>query len=89
MFTSASHWPLVKVLQGLRAHDEEAVELLAIPQEPQKDQAQPSQSIGTPPENGEEHRLLLPPYDPNLVADWVSFNVIDTERQDGPAAGQH
>jgi predicted helicase len=31
MFTSASYWPLVRVLEGLRAHDEEAVELLAIP----------------------------------------------------------
>lgn len=61
-------------------------ELLAIPQEPQKDQAQPSQYIGTPPENGEqEGRLLLrfaAPRDPQLVADWVSFNVIDTECQD-------
>ncbi|MGY3206244.1 hypothetical protein ACVW19_006759 [Streptomyces sp. TE5632] len=35
MFTSGSYRPLVKVLEGLRAHDEEAVELLAIPQEPQ------------------------------------------------------
>ncbi|MFE7076475.1 Helicase associated domain protein [Streptomyces sp. NPDC057620] len=86
MFTSASYQPLVQVLQGLRAHDEEAVELLAIPQEPQKDVVQPSQYIGTPPEEGEdESRLLLrfaAPRDPRMVADWVSFNVIDTERQD-------
>ncbi|MFI1051808.1 Helicase associated domain protein [Streptomyces griseoruber] len=86
MFTSGSYRPLVKVLEGLRAHDEEAVELLAIPQEPQKDVAQPSQHIGTPPEEGEdESRLLLrfaAPRDPVMVADWVSFNVIDTERQD-------
>nr|WP_169786248.1 DEAD/DEAH box helicase [Streptomyces yerevanensis] len=86
MFTSASYRPLVQVLQGLRAHDEEAVELLAIPQEPQKADVQPSQSIGTPPEEDEdESRLLLrfaAPRDPNTVADWVSFNVIDTERQD-------
>ncbi|WP_376608405.1 helicase-related protein [Streptomyces sp. NPDC056291] len=33
MFTSGSYRPLVKVLEGLRVHDEEAVELLAIPQE--------------------------------------------------------
>ncbi|WP_415923484.1 hypothetical protein [Streptomyces sp. WI03-4A] len=33
MFTSASYQPLVKVLEGLRAHDERAVEMLAIPQE--------------------------------------------------------
>lgn len=86
MFTSGSYRPLVKVLEGLRAHDEEAVELLAIPQEPQKDVAQPSVNIGVAPEEGEEEsRLLLrfaAPRDPVMVADWVSFNVIDTERQD-------
>ncbi|MFF5968811.1 Helicase associated domain protein [Streptomyces collinus] len=86
MFTSGSYRPLVKVLEGLRAHDEEAVELLAIPQEPQKDVAQPSVDIGVAPEDGEEEsRLLLrfaAPRDPVMVADWVSFNVIDTERQD-------
>lgn len=86
MFTSGSYRPLVKVLEGLRAHDEEAVELLAIPQESQKDVAQPSVHIGTPPGEGEEEsRLLLrfaAPRDPVMVADWVSFNVIDTERQD-------
>ncbi|MFI6376572.1 Helicase associated domain protein [Streptomyces sp. NPDC050546] len=86
MFTSGSYRPLVKVLAGLRAHDEEAIELLAIPQEPQKDMAQPSVSIGTEPEEGEEgSRLLLrfaAPRDPVVVAEWVSFNVIDTERQD-------
>ncbi|MEV8063246.1 Helicase associated domain protein [Streptomyces antimycoticus] len=86
MFTSGSYRPLVKVLEGLRAHDEEAVELLAIPQEPQKDVAQPSVNIGAEPEEGEEEsRLLLrfaAPRDPVMVADWVSFNVIDTEKQD-------
>ncbi|MGP3632455.1 Helicase associated domain protein [Streptomyces sp. 24-1644] len=86
MFTSGSYKPLVKVLEGLRAHDEEAIELLAIPQEPQKDMVQPSEYIGPPPEEGEdESRLLLrfaAPRDPVMVADWISFNVIDTERQD-------
>ncbi len=86
MFTSGSYRPLVKVLEGLRAHDEEAIELLAIPQEPQKDVAQPSVHIGVAPEDGqEESRLLLrfaAPRDPVMVANWVSFNVIDTERQD-------
>ncbi|MBT2381734.1 Helicase associated domain protein [Streptomyces sp. ISL-111] len=86
MFISGSYRPLVKVLEGLRAHDEEAVELLAIPQEPQKDVAQPSVNIGSAPAEGEEEsRLLLrfaAPRDPVMVADWVSFNVIDTERQD-------
>ncbi|WP_331751530.1 Helicase associated domain protein (plasmid) [Streptomyces sp. NBC_00715] len=86
MFTSGSYRPLVKVLEGLRAHDEEAVELLAIPQEPQKDVVQPSEFIGAAPAEGEEEsRLLLrfaAPRDPVMVADWVSFNVIDTEKQD-------
>uniref|UniRef100_A0AAU1HMH2 Helicase associated domain protein n=1 Tax=Streptomyces sp. NBC_00180 TaxID=2903632 RepID=A0AAU1HMH2_9ACTN len=86
MFTSGSYRPLVKVLEGLRAHDEEAIELLAIPQEPQKDVAQPSVNIGSAPEEDEdESRLLLrfaAPRDPVMVADWVSFNVIDTEKQD-------
>ncbi|MFJ4859114.1 Helicase associated domain protein [Streptomyces sp. NPDC088730] len=86
MFTSGSYRPLVKVLEGLRAHDEEAIELLAIPQEPQKDVVQSSEYIGPPPEEGEnESRLLLrfsAPRDPVMVAEWISFNVIDTERQD-------
>lgn len=86
MFTSASYRPLVKVLEGLRAHDEEAVELLAIPQEPQKDVAQPSVHIGPKPGEGEEESRLLLRFsverDPDTVARWVSFNVIDTERQD-------
>ncbi|MGX1564338.1 Helicase associated domain protein [Streptomyces sp. NPDC055506] len=86
MIGSGSYRPLVKVLEGLRAHDEEVVELLAIPQEPRKDMAQPSVNIGTEPEEGEEEsRLLLrfaAPRDPVMVANWVSFNVIDTERQD-------
>ncbi|MFF7365385.1 Helicase associated domain protein [Streptomyces sp. NPDC008125] len=86
MFTSGSYKPLVKVLEGLRAHDEEAIELLAIPQEPQKNVVQPSEYIGSPPEEDEdESRILLrfaAPRDPVMVADWVSFNVIDIERQD-------
>ncbi|MEU3889179.1 Helicase associated domain protein [Streptomyces sp. NPDC029041] len=85
MVGSGSYRPLVRVLEGLRAHDEEAVELLAIPQEPQKDIAQPSVRIGAVPEEGGESRLLLrfaAPRDPVMVASWVSFNVIDTEKQD-------
>jgi superfamily II DNA or RNA helicase len=86
MFTSGSYRPLVQVLQGLRAHDEEAVELLAVPQEDQKRDVNPSQYIGSAPEDDEEEsRLLLrfaAPRDPVMVAEWVSFNVIDVERQD-------
>lgn len=47
---------------------------------------QPSVNIGSAPEDDEdESRLLLrfaAPRDPVMVADWVSFNVIDTEKQD-------
>ncbi|TNM23271.1 DEAD/DEAH box helicase [Streptomyces sedi] len=86
MFTSSSYRPLVKVLEGLRAHDEEAVELLAIPQEPQKGIVEPSIFIGPKPEEGEEESRVLLRFaarrDPAMVARWVSFNVIDTERQD-------
>ncbi|MFD4392643.1 Helicase associated domain protein [Streptomyces sp. NPDC058495] len=86
MFTSGSYRPLVRVLEGLRAHDEEAVELLAVPQEPQKAMVEPSVYLGDAPEEGEEESRLLLRFssqrDPGMVADWVSFNVIDTERQD-------
>ncbi|MFP8888058.1 DEAD/DEAH box helicase [Streptomyces mangrovi] len=86
MFTSGSYRPLVNVLQALRAHDEEAVELLAIPQANSQRSVNPSMNIGAAPGEGEEeNRLLLrfaAPRDPVMVAEWVSFNVIDTERQD-------
>lgn len=86
MFTSASYRPLVRVLQGLRAHDEEVVDVLAMPQKPQRDVVRPSEYIGAAPGEGEEgSRLLLrfaTPRDPVMVADWVSFHVIDTEKQD-------
>lgn len=46
----------------------------------------PLPRTGTHPENAEEERRRLlrfaAPPDPKLVADWVSLNVIDTERQD-------
>ncbi|WTO66597.1 Helicase associated domain protein [Streptomyces sp. NBC_00212] len=86
MLTSASYAPLVKVLEGLRAHDERAVEMLAIPQENQKSVVDPSVDIGEEPSDGEEeHRLLLrfaAPRDPVTVAQWVKYRVISTERQD-------
>jgi Helicase associated domain/Helicase conserved C-terminal domain len=85
MFTSSSYRPLIQVLQGLRAHDEQAVELLAIPQE-KGEPLDPSRDIGPAPEEGEEEsRMLLrfsEPRDPSMVAEWVEFNVIDVERQD-------
>jgi len=84
MVTSASYKPLVKVLSGLRAHDERAVEMLAIPQEDSMGGA--SSWIGPEPDEGEEEsRMLLrfsSPRDPAAVADFVSLRVIDTERHD-------
>jgi hypothetical protein len=86
MFTSGSYRPLVSVLQALRSHDAEAVELLAVPQAQRQREFAPSLDIGAAPEEGQpDNRLLLRfavPRDPVLVARWVSFNVIDTERQD-------
>ncbi|MXM68947.1 DEAD/DEAH box helicase family protein [Streptomyces sp. HUCO-GS316] len=85
MLTSSSYRPLVKVLAGLRAHDEEAIEYLAIPQD-SPTRTKSATYIGEAPEEGEaESRLLLrfaAPRDPVMVAEWVSFNVIDIERQD-------
>ncbi len=84
MVTSASYRPLVKVLEGLRAHDERAVEMLAIPQE--NSPGEMGEWIGPEPEEGEEEsRMLLrfsSPRDPAAVAELVSLRVIDTERQD-------
>jgi hypothetical protein len=86
MFTSGSYKPLVSVLRALRSFDEEAVELLAIPQAEQTRSVNPSWDIGPAPEPGQpDNRLLLrfaTQRDPKMVADWVSFNVIDTERLD-------
>ncbi|MFE9221683.1 Helicase associated domain protein [Streptomyces lavendulae] len=86
ILTSKSYGPLIRVLNGLRAHDERAVEMLAIPQENQKRIVQPSPLVGKAPEEGEEeNRLLLrfaAPRDPALIAKWISYQVFNTERQD-------
>ncbi|MER5777336.1 Helicase associated domain protein [Streptomyces sp. NPDC002039] len=86
MLTSNSYRPLIRVLEGLRAHDEKAVEMLAIPQENQKRVVDPSLPVGPEPAEGEEDdRLLLrfaTPRDPVLIAKWISYTVINTERQD-------
>lgn len=85
--TSASYKPLVNVLEGLRAHDERAVEMLAVPQADSGDSA--TESIGVPPGEGEEEsRMLLrfsSPRNPVSVADFISLRVIDTERRDWTA----
>ncbi|MFB7983940.1 DEAD/DEAH box helicase [Streptomyces vinaceus] len=86
ILSSKSYGPLIRVLQGLRAHDERAVEMLAIPQEAQKRIVAPSRLIGEAPDEGEEEaRLLLrfaAPRDPALIAKWISYQVLNTERQD-------
>ncbi|MFI5866346.1 Helicase associated domain protein [Streptomyces sp. NPDC051546] len=86
IISSKSYGPLIRVLNGLRAHDERAVELLAIPQEKQKRTVQPSLMLGDGPADGEEEaRLLLrfaAPRDPALIAKWISYQVFNTERAD-------
>ncbi|WP_420082970.1 Helicase associated domain protein (plasmid) [Streptomyces sp. JL4002] len=86
MLSSNSYRPLVRVLAGLRAHDEKAVEMLAIPQANRKRIVDPSQPVGEAPGEGEEEsRLLLKfatPRDPALIAKWISYQVINTERAD-------
>ncbi|MEU6895874.1 Helicase associated domain protein [Streptomyces sp. NPDC046557] len=86
MLSSNSYLPLIRVLEGLRAHDSRAVEMLAIPQEPRKRVVDPSLPIGPPPGEGEdESRLILrfaAPRDPALIAKWINYQIINTERQD-------
>ncbi|MGW6882655.1 Helicase associated domain protein [Streptomyces goshikiensis] len=86
MISSNSYRPLIRVLEGLRAHDEKAVEMLAIPQENQKRIVDPSLPVGPEPAEGEpdDHLLLrfATPRDPVLIAKWISYTVINTERQD-------
>ncbi|MER7316585.1 DEAD/DEAH box helicase [Streptomyces halstedii] len=81
---SASYRPLVKVLSGLRAHDERAVEMLAIPQEDLNRSKPVSSWLGEAPEgdDDEEERLLLRfgvQRDPELVARMVQYNLIEPE----------
>ncbi|WP_308405865.1 Helicase associated domain protein [Streptomyces sp. 404i] len=81
---SASYRPLLKVLSGLRAHDERAVEMLAIPSEDLHRTKPASPWLGPAPEGDdeEEQRLLLRfgvHRDPALVARMVEYNLIEPE----------
>ncbi|MFE7385802.1 Helicase associated domain protein [Streptomyces zhihengii] len=81
---SGSYRPLIKVLAGLRAHDERAVEMLAIPQETSVPRSQTSSWLGEAPESdGEEEQRLLLRFgthrDPLLVARLVQYNVLEPE----------
>ncbi|MFG2291705.1 Helicase associated domain protein [Streptomyces sp. NPDC048603] len=86
ILSSESYGPLIRVLNGLRAHDQRAVEMLAIPQEAQRRTVEPSPLIGEAPAEGEdEARLLLRfavPRDPALIAKWISYQIFNTERAD-------
>ncbi|MFB7091519.1 Helicase associated domain protein, partial [Streptomyces sp. NPDC056296] len=80
---SASYRPLVKVLSGLRAHDERAVEMLATPQE-NLNRTEPVPSwLGEEPEEGGEESWLLLRFgtrrDPSLVARFVKYQLIEPE----------
>ncbi|MEU6818574.1 Helicase associated domain protein [Streptomyces sp. NPDC046860] len=80
---SLAYRPLVKVLNGLRAHDERAVEMLAIPQESMKRTKAGSSYLGAEPAEGEaEQRALLrfgSHRDPALVARFVRYNLLEPE----------
>ncbi|MEU2438288.1 Helicase associated domain protein [Streptomyces rubradiris] len=80
---SISYRPLVKVLSGLRAHDERAVEMLAVPQDsPERSSALPSYLGEEPEDDEEEGRLLLrfgTHRDPALVARLVRYNLLEPE----------
>ncbi|MET9324869.1 helicase-related protein [Streptomyces sp. NPDC003038] len=86
MLSSNFYRPLIRVLEDLRAHDEKAVEMLAIPQENQKHVVNPSLPVGPAPAEGQEETRLLLRFaatrDPALIAKWISYQVINTERQD-------
>ncbi|MFF8732777.1 Helicase associated domain protein [Streptomyces sp. NPDC015171] len=80
---SASYRPLIKVLSGLRAHDERAVEMLAVPQEDsQRTSGEPSY-LGEAPEEGEPDQRMLIRFgthrDPALIARLVRYNLISPE----------
>ncbi|MER8018120.1 Helicase associated domain protein [Streptomyces griseoluteus] len=80
---SLAYRPLVKVLSGLRAHDERAVEMLAIPQEGMlRTKGEPSYLGEEPAEGEEEQRALLrfgAHRDPALIARFVRYNLLEPE----------
>ncbi|EHM25925.1 helicase [Streptomyces sp. W007] len=80
---SASYRPLLKVLSGLRAHDERAVEMLAVPQEDLTRSEPVSSWLGPAPEGDDEEERLLLRFgvhrDPALVARLVEYNLIEPE----------
>ncbi|MET8682225.1 Helicase associated domain protein [Streptomyces sp. NPDC004647] len=83
MLASASYAPLVAVLEGLRAHDEELVEQLAARQATSR--SRPESPVhtgeGEPGAKREERPLLrfATPRDPELIAQFVRTRVIRPE----------
>ncbi|MGP3985142.1 Helicase associated domain protein [Streptomyces sp. KR80] len=83
MLASASYAPLVAVLEGLRAHDEQLVEQLAVRQATSR--SRPPSPVRTgedqPAGAGEERSLLTfaTPRDPELIAQFVRTRVIRPE----------
>ncbi|MEU7067681.1 Helicase associated domain protein [Streptomyces sp. NPDC046161] len=82
---SKSFRPLVKVLAGLRAHDERAVEMLAEPQNDHLRTYGTSPYLGEEPSEGEEEARPLLRFgahrDPALIARFVRYNLIEPEHE--------
>ncbi|MGW5330897.1 Helicase associated domain protein [Streptomyces sp. NPDC004014] len=80
---SASYRPLIRVLNGLRAHDERAVEMLAIPQENSPVTGTLPSFLGEAPDEGEDERRVLLRFgthrDPTLIARMIRYNLIEPE----------
>ncbi|MFF8953536.1 Helicase associated domain protein [Streptomyces sp. NPDC014940] len=80
---SMSYRPLIKVLNGLRAHDERAVEMLAEPQENSPVTGTLPSFLGEAPQDDEEDQRVLLRFgthrDPALVARMVRYNLMEPE----------
>ncbi|MFF8950694.1 Helicase associated domain protein [Streptomyces sp. NPDC014940] len=80
---SASYRPLIRVLNGLRAHDERAVEMLAVPQENSSVTGTLPSFLGEAPQDGEDDQRVLLRFgahrDPALIARLVRYNLITPE----------
>ncbi|MGW3269614.1 Helicase associated domain protein [Streptomyces sp. NPDC001056] len=86
---SISYRPLIKVLSGLRAHDERAVEMLAAPQEDMRRTPGEPSYLGEEPAEGEEEQRVLIRFgthrDPALIARLVRYNVLEPEHENWKA----
>ncbi|MGW5284511.1 Helicase associated domain protein [Streptomyces collinus] len=89
---SASYRPLIRVLNGLRAHDERAVEMLAVPQENSPVTGTLPSFLGEAPDEGEDERRVLLRFgthrDPALIARMVRYNLIEPEHANWKAGHQ-